>query len=249
MASEIPYEGVMKAFRALRKTEGAVKTLDTRVTKIEKEGGGGGGGGDDTKAREALRAVAATITNKEGSGSGGKWTLADATEVIRTISNVITEALACAAVALCVGCASNPPLKAVGPHGYTHFEDMDPDAEVLTYDEVTNLVHSIVATKKFDLDSFGNITAGGLGLPEYIANTVTNLSGNTMVMTVPDGEGGYKHEFYLLDSEDFAPYAAPATEPLGKRNEGESEAPAGSGPRANFATSEPKTQTPTKGTH
>jgi hypothetical protein len=247
MASEIPYEGVMKAFRALRKTEGAVKSLDTRVTKIEKEGGGGGT--EDAKARKALEDVAALITTTEGSGTGGKWTLADCSQVLRSIATTITEALACVAVALCVGCASNPPLKAVGPHGYTHFEDMDPDAEVLTYDEVTNLVHRIVATKRFDIDSFGNITAGGVGLPEYIANTVTNLSGNTMVMTVPDGEGGYKHEFYLLDSEDFAPYAAPAIEPLGKRNEGESEAPAGSGPRANLATSEPKPQTPTKGTH
>lgn len=205
----------------------------------------------DGKAKKALVDIASLITGTVGSGSEGKWTLADCTSVVKAVATKITEALACLAACACLaGCVFGPPpLKAAGPHGYTHFEDMDPDAEVLTYDEVTNLVHRIVATKRFDLDSFGNITAGGVGLPEYIANTVTNLSGNTMVMTVPDGEGGYKHEFYLLDSEDFAPYAAPATDPLGKRNEGESEAPAGSGPRANFATSEPKTQTPTKGTH
>lgn len=204
----------------------------------------------DSKARSALASVAQTINAVEGSGTDGKWTLADCSAAIRAIASAISSALACLAVCLASsGCVYGPPLKAVGPHGYTHFEDMDPDAEVLTYDEVTNLIHEAVSNAKFDLSSFGNITAGGIGLPEYIATTVTNLTGNTMVMTVPDGEGGYRHEFYLLGDEDLAPYATPEQEPLGKRNEGESEAPAGSVPRAIFATSEPETQTQTKGTH
>lgn len=204
----------------------------------------------DSKARSALASVAQTINSVVGSGTGGKWTLADCSDAIRSIASAISSALACLAVCMALsGCVSGPALKAVGPHGYTHFEDMDPDAEVLTYDEVTNLIHEAVSNAKFDLSSFGNITAGGIGLPEYIATTVTNLTGNTMVMTVPDGEGGYRHEFYLLGDEDFAPYATPEQEPLGKRNEGESEAPAGSVPRAIFATSEPETQTQTKGTH
>lgn len=195
----------------------------------------------DAKARDALVSIARTIDAVEGSGTDGKWTLADCSAAIRSIASVISSALACLAVCVFLsGCVSAPALKAVGPHGYTHFEDMDPDSEVLTYDEVTNLIHEAVSNVKFDLSSFGDITSGGVGLPEYIATTVTNLTGNTMVMTVPDGEGGYRHEFYLLGSEDFAPYATPTEEPLGKRNEGESEAPAGSVPGANFATSEPK---------
>lgn len=220
------------------------RRLDDVLKDIPGEGGG------DGKAKQALEDIAELIDGTEGSGSGGKWTLADCSSVLQAIATKITEALACLAVCVAMsGCRTNPPLRAVGPHGYTHFEDMDPDAEVLTYDEVTNLIHEAVANAKFDLSSFGNITSGGMGLPEYIATTVTNLTGNTMVMTVPDGEGGYRHEFYLLGDEDFAPYATPAQEPLGKRNEGESEAPAGSGPRANFATSEPKPQNTTKGTH
>ena len=204
----------------------------------------------DSKARGALVSVAQTIDAVVGSGTDGKWTLADCSAAIRSIAATISSALACLAVCLAfAGCASTPPLKAVGPHGYTHFEDMDPDAEVLTYDEVTNLIHQAIAGATLDLDSFGDLRAGGVGLPEYVAATVTNLAGNTMVMTVPDGEGGYRHEFYLLGSEDLEPYATPVLQPLGKPNEGESEAPAGGEPRAIFATSEPKQQTQTKGTH
>lgn len=195
----------------------------------------------DVKARNALMGVAQIIGSVEGSGTDGKWTLADCSAAIRAIASAISSAVACLAVCLALtGCMSGPALKAVGPHGYTHFEDMDPDAEVLTYDEVTNLIHQAVASATFNLDDFSDLRSGGIGLPEYIATTVTNLTGNTMVMTVPDGEGGYRHEFYLLGSEDLAPYLTPVQEPLGKPNEGESEAPARGEPRAISATSEPK---------
>lgn len=195
----------------------------------------------DSKARSALASVAQTIDSVVGSGTDGKWTLADCSAAIRSIASAISSALACLAVCLAAsGCMSGPALKAAGPHGYTHFEDMDPDAEVLTYDEVTNLIHQAVASATFDLNSFSDLRSGGIGLPEYMAATVTNLTGNTMVMTVPDGEGGYRHEFYLLGSEDLAPYLTPVQEPLGKPNEGESEAPARGEPRAISATSEPE---------
>ena len=163
MASEIPYEGVMKAFRALRRTEANVKSLDGRVTRIEKEGGGGGT--EDSKAREALEDIAELISTTEGSGTGGKWTLADCSAVVKAIADKITEALACVALCLCLaGCFSQtPPLKAVGPHGYTHFEDVDPEAEFLGYDEIVALVRAQVAQELLDLQNN----------PAYVTNVNT----------------------------------------------------------------------------
>ena len=163
MASEIPYEGVMKAFRALRRTEASVKSLDGRVTKIEK--GGGGGGTEDSKAREALVEIATLISTTEGSGTGGKWTLADCSAVVKAIADKITEALACVALCLCLaGCLSQtPPLRAVGPHGYTHFEDVDPEAEFLGYDEIVALVRAQVAQELLDLQNN----------PAYVTNVNT----------------------------------------------------------------------------
>ena len=106
------------------------------------------GGGSDGKARAALEDIADYIDDYEGSGSNGKWTLADCSAVLKGISEKIAAALACAAVCIgIVGCASNPPLKAAGPNGYTHLEDIDPEAEVLTYPEVTNLVERMVADR------------------------------------------------------------------------------------------------------
>lgn len=163
MASEIPFEGTMKAFRALRRTEKDVKSLDTRVTKIEKEGGGGGT--VDSKARKALEDVATLIATTEGSGTGGKWTLADCSAVVKAIAEKITGALACVALCLCLaGCFSQtPPLKAVGPHGYTHFEDMDPEAEVLTYAETLALIKEQVAQELLNLQNN----------PAYVTNANT----------------------------------------------------------------------------
>lgn len=119
----------------------------------------------DSKARSALASIAQTINSVVGSGTDGKWTLADCSAAIQSIATTIATALTCVAIMVCAGCVGDQPpaLKVAGPHGYTHFEDMDPVAEVLTYDEIVALIHERIAEE----------VAGLQNDPAYVTNVNT----------------------------------------------------------------------------
>lgn len=178
MASEIPFEGIVRALRELRIVRSTVGALSKRVKKLEDNPGT-----SDGKAKQALVDIAKVINERQGSGSGGKWTLADATAAIKEISTAITNVLGCLALCLClVGCGERPlsaALSAPGPHGYTHFEDMDPDAEVLTYDEITNLLESVMGPRLAALQGELANKVDVAGLEETVGEKVASFLAGT----------------------------------------------------------------------